>query len=96
MGKAEQGVGKAADKTSEAAGKAGGTLAGTSVTTRVKAAFTGEKLLQDTAIDVATTDRVVTLRGTVASDDAKVRAEDIAHSTEGMTRVVNELIVKKM
>ena len=95
VGKAEQGVGKAADKTSDAVGKVGDKMGDTSVTTRVKAAFSGEKLLQDTAIDVDTTDHVVTLRGTVASNAAKARAAEIAGGTEGVTRVVNQLVVKE-
>ena len=94
VGKAEQGVAKAADKTSDAVGRVGDKLSDTSVTTRVKAGFSGEKLLQDTTIDVETTDRVVTLRGTVASNAAKARAAAIAGGTEGVTRVVNQLVVK--
>jgi hyperosmotically inducible protein len=94
VGKAEQGVGKAADKTSEAVGKVGDRMGDTSVTTRVKAGFSGEKLLRDTAIDVETTDRVVTLRGTVGTNAAKARSGEIAGSTEGVTRVVNQLVVK--
>ena len=94
VGKAEQGVGKAADKTSDAVGKAGDKVNDTSVTTRVKAGLSGETLLQGTAIDVDTTDRVVTLRGTVYSNAARVRAGEIAGATEGVTRVVNQLVVK--
>jgi hyperosmotically inducible periplasmic protein len=94
VGKAEQGASKAADKTSEAVGKVGDKASDTSVTTRVKAGFSGEKLLQDTAIDVDTTDHVVTLRGTVASDAAKARAGEIARSIDGVTRVVNEIVVR--
>ena len=94
VGKAEQGVGKAADKTSDAVGKVGDKLSDTSVTTRVKAAFTGEKLLQGTAIDVATTDHVVTLKGTVGSTAAKARAEEIARGIDGVTRVINQLVVR--
>ena len=94
VGKAEQGVGKAADKTSDAVGKVGDKMSDTSVTTRVKAGFSGEKLLQDTAIDVDTTDHVVTLRGTVASNAAKARAAEIARSIDGVTRVVNQIVVR--
>jgi hyperosmotically inducible protein len=94
VGKAEQGAGKAADKTSDAIGKVGDKLGDTSITTRVKAGFSGEKLLQGTAIDVETTDHVVTLRGTVASNAAKARAAAITSSIEGVTRVVNQLVVK--
>jgi hyperosmotically inducible protein len=94
VGKAEEGVGKAADKTSDAVGTAGGKVSDTSVTTRVKAGFSDEKLLQNTAIDVDTSDHVVTLRGTVASDAAKGRAGEIARSTDGVTGVVNQIVVR--
>ena len=62
-----------------------------SVSTRVRAAFSGEGLLQDTAITVHTTDHVVTLSGIVATTAARVRAGEIALTTEGVTRVVNEI-----
>jgi hyperosmotically inducible protein len=94
VGKAEQGVGKAAEKTAESVGKAGDKVGDTSVTTRVKAGFSNEALLKETAIDVQTTDGVVTLRGTVGSDAAKARAAAIATGTDGVSRVVNLLIVK--
>jgi osmotically-inducible protein OsmY len=94
VGKAEEGVGKAADKTSDAVGTVGDKMSDLSVTTRVKAGFSGEKLLQDSAIDVDTKDHVVTLRGTVASNAAKARAEAIAAGTEGVTSVVNQLVVR--
>jgi hyperosmotically inducible protein len=83
VGKAEEGVGKVGDKSSD-----------TSITTRVKAGFSGEKLLRDSAIDVDTTNHVVTLKGTVASNAAKARAGEIARGIEGVTRVVNQLVVK--
>jgi osmotically-inducible protein OsmY len=37
---------------------------------------------------------VVTLKGTVVSDAARVRAVAVARSTEGVTRVVDQLVVK--
>ena len=95
VGKSEQAVGKAADKTSDAVGKVGDKMSDTSVTTLVKAGFSGQKLLEATAIDVDTTDHVVTLKGTVASNAAKARAEEIARSTDGVTRVVNQLVVSE-
>jgi len=95
VGKSEQGIGKAADKTSEAVGTVGEKMSDTSVTTRVKAAFSGEPLLQDTAIEVETTDHVVTLRGTVGSNAATARAAEIARSTDGVTRVFNQIVVRE-
>jgi hyperosmotically inducible protein len=95
VGKSEQGVGKAAGKTSDAVGKVGDKMSDTSVTTRVKADLSGEQLLRDSAIDVDTTNHVVTLRGTVASDAVKARAEEIARSADGVTRVVNLIVVRE-
>jgi osmotically-inducible protein OsmY len=94
VGKAEEGVGKAADKTAEAVGKAGDKIGDMSITTRVKGGFSGEKMLRDTAIDVDTTDHVVTLKGTVGSTAAKARAGEIARAIDGVTRVVNQLVVR--
>jgi len=92
--KTEEGVGKAADKTASAIGKTGDKLTDASITTRVKTSIAGERLLQNTAIDVDTTDHVVTLKGTVPSDAAKARAGSIASGTSGVTRVINQLVVK--
>jgi hyperosmotically inducible periplasmic protein len=95
VGKTEEGAAKAADKTSEALGKAGDKLSDAAVTTRIKTGFSGEKLLQDAAIDVDTTDHIVTLRGTVASNLAKARAVEIARGTESVTGVVDRMVVRQ-
>ena len=94
VGKTEEGVGKAAEKTSDAVGKAGDKMTDASVTTGVKTGLTGEPLLRESAIDVDTNDHVVTLKGTVASAAAKARAAAIAAETKGVTRVVNQLLVR--
>jgi len=94
VGATAKGVGKAADKTADAMDKTGNTLSDTAVTSSVKSGFSGEPLLKDTAIDVHTSDRVVTLKGTVGSSAAKARAEEIATRTKGVARVVNELVVE--
>jgi osmotically-inducible protein OsmY len=46
------------------------------------------------AIDVDTVQNVVTLRGTVATEDARKQAERIARQTEGVKEVKNDLTVK--
>jgi len=94
VGKTEEGVGKAADKTSDAVGKAGEKMTDASVTTGVKTGLSGEPLLRDSAIDVDTHDHVVTLKGTVATAAAKARAAAIAADTKGVTRVVDQLVVR--
>ena len=50
--------------------------------------------MRDTAVHVDTTDHVVTLKGTVASREAMKQAGVIAARVEGVTRVVNELVMK--
>ena len=64
------------------------------ITTKLKAKFSDEKLLKDSKITVETSDRVVTLQGTVSTDAAKRRAVTIANGTEGVLRVVDKLVVK--
>ena len=64
------------------------------ITTKVSTAFVDESVLKGSDIDVDTDDRVVTLKGTVRSDAAKARAAAIAGGTEGVARVVNQLVVE--
>ena len=94
VGATEKGVGKAAEKTSEGIGKAGEKMTDASITTGVKTELTGEPLLKESAIDVDTSNQVVTLRGTVPSDAAKARAATVASNAKGVARVVNELVVR--
>jgi len=92
--KAKEGVGKAAEKTGEAIGTAGDKMSEAGISTRVKTGLAKDAILKDISIDVETKGRVVTLRGTVPSAAAKTKAEEIAARTEGVTRVVNELVVR--
>lgn len=84
------------NKTSEAAQNlnksAGPAINDATITTRIKA-----KLLADsiTGTTVDTTDGVVTLTGSVGSDEQKAKAEKHARETEGVKNVKNELVVKK-
>jgi len=94
VGKTERGVARAADKTSDAADKVSEKSSDAAITSGVKAAFYDETLLQSTAIDIRTTDQVVTLRGTVRSYPAKARAEELARKTKNVVGVVNELVVQ--
>jgi osmotically-inducible protein OsmY len=92
--KSEEGVGKAVDKTSEAVSKAGGKVNDTAITSKVKTDLAADKGLKDSAIDVQTTNHVVTLRGSVPTEDAKARAGTLAAKADGVTRVDNELVVR--
>jgi len=84
----------AADKTREVVSSTGEAITDGWITTKIKAKFADDKLLKDSHIDIDTTDRVVTLKGTVASSETKKRAGMIANGTEGVARVVDEVTVK--
>ena len=64
------------------------------ITGKLKAKFADERVLKGSHIDVDTRNSAVTLKGTVGSAAAKVRAEEIAAGTEGVSSVVNQLTVK--
>jgi len=95
--KAKAGTGaaveKALDATKDAASAAGDAVTDTWITTKVKAKFADEKILNGANIKVETTDHLVTLTGTVPSAAAKTRAGEIARGTEKVTRVVDNLTV---
>ena len=87
-------AGATATKTKEVAATTGEVINDSWITTKLKTKFFDETLLKDSDIHVETNDRVVTLTGTVASSAAKARAAAIGSGTEGVTRVVNQLVVK--
>jgi osmotically-inducible protein OsmY len=64
------------------------------ITATTSAKFVDDTLLDGSEIDVDTNDGVVTLNGTVRSVGGRARAEALARSTEGVTEVVNQLVVK--
>ena len=66
-----------------------------SITAKVKTALIAAPDLKGLAIDVDTVQNVVTLNGTVPSDDVRSRAERIAKEVEGVKEVKNFLLVHK-
>ena len=83
-----------AQKTADVASASGAVVNDGWITAKVKTKFADESVLNGRDINVDTFDRVVTLKGTVLSEAAKVRAEVIASGSEGVARVLNELVVK--
>lgn len=81
-------------KTKKAVSVTGGAISDSWITTKIKTKLFDEALLKDSDIDVTTTDRVVTLTGTVATPAARARAASVAKGSEGVARVVNHLAVK--
>jgi hyperosmotically inducible periplasmic protein len=85
---------KVADTTANASAKVAMAADDTAITAQVKAALIAEPGLKSTAIDVDTKDATVTLSGTVASNELRDRAKQIASSTNGVKNVVDNLVVK--
>ena len=92
--KAKEIAGAVGSKTKEAVSTTGEVITDGWITTKVSGKFVDETVLKGSSINVDTNDRVVTLKGTVGSDAAKVRAAAIARGTEGVRGVVNQLVVK--
>ena len=96
---------KTADKTREVAGDiaetskdvaaaTGAAVTDSWVTAKLKAKFADETHLKGSDIDVDTASRIVTLKGSVPSAAARAKAAEIAIGTDGVTRVVNQLVVR--
>src|SRR3954471_23104905 len=85
---------KTGEKTKDVAGTTGEVITDSWITTKIKADFINEDALKDSDINVDTNNHgVVTLKGTVATAAGKARAEEIAKTTKGVTRVVNTLTI---
>lgn len=87
-----------ADKTLTERTKAGLSKTGQKIddawiTTKVKWFIMRDDLLDNSEVNVDTRSNVVTLKGTVTSEAARVRAQTLAKQTEGVARVVDELTV---
>jgi hyperosmotically inducible periplasmic protein len=91
--KTGEAVGTAAHETKNAAKKTGEVASDSWITTKVKAKFVGEDALKHSHISVSTTDNVVTLTGTVASEAGRERAIAIVKATDGVKDVVDKLTI---
>jgi hyperosmotically inducible protein len=84
----------AADKVAEVAKTTGEAVSDGWITTKLKAKFADEVVLNGSDITVDTKDHAVTLSGSVLSPQAKTRAVEIANGTEGVRLVVSHIVVK--
>jgi hyperosmotically inducible protein len=91
---ARAGAEKVAEKTKEVAVATSAAVTDGWITAKLKAKFADETMLNGSSINVDTTDHVVTVSGAVLSGAAKTRAVEIADGSEGVKRVVNQLVVK--
>ena len=69
------------------------TLADTAITTKLKAEFLTDDTVRKGDISVNTNNGVVTLSGTVRSEEARKRAVDLARGQDGVMRVADKLTV---
>lgn len=84
-----------ADRLKAGLNKTGDKITDAWITTKVKWFFVGDDLLKGSDIDVDTKDHVVTLKGTVKSAAGRTRAVALASDTEGVRRVIDELIIAR-
>jgi hyperosmotically inducible protein len=68
----------------------------TSLTAKIKAKMALDDLVKARAIDVTTSGSTVTLRGSVQSAAERDRAVSLARETEGVTKVNDELQVRRV
>ena len=85
---------KAGDKMANTAEKTGDKVDDAALTAKVKTALMAEPGLRSLAIDVDTRDNIVTLNGTVDSQEKKQRAMQVAQGVEGVKSVSDNLVVK--
>ena len=85
---------KITDKGKEIVSSTGEAITDGWITTKIKAKFADDKTLKDSNVTVETKEKVVTLKGTVSVDATKKQAVAIANGTEGVQRVVDEIVVK--
>ena len=86
---------KAAQETSDAANKLESAVTEGALTAKIKSKMVLDDLVKARSIKVTTTGSVVTLSGTVGSAAERERAVRIAKETDGVTRVVDQLEVRK-
>jgi hyperosmotically inducible protein len=84
---------KAGEKTKDAAKDVGANITDGWITTKVKTDFVNEDALKGSDINVDTNNHIVTLKGTVASEAGRDRAVQIAKTTKGVSRVVDQLTI---
>ncbi|HVG71237.1 MAG TPA: BON domain-containing protein [Vicinamibacterales bacterium] len=86
---------EAGEFASKAADKASGTFSDAALTAKIKSKMALDDHVKARAIDIDTSGGVATLSGVVASSDERKRALQLARDTEGITKVVDELEVRR-
>ena len=84
---------QAGEKIGNAADKAGVAIDDTEITTKIKAAFMAESGLKTLQISVDTVKGVVTLSGSVDTQQHSDTAKAMASAVSGVNSVKNELVI---
>ena len=82
------------EKTAIAASRVGDSIAEGSLTAKIKAKMVLDDLVKARTIDVTTDGTVVTVAGTVHSQQERDRAIALARETDGVTKVVDQLTIR--
>jgi osmotically-inducible protein OsmY len=85
-----------ADRLKAGLTKTGEAITDAWITTKVKWFFLGADELDGSDINVDTRDNVVTLKGTVKTQAGKQKANQLARDTDGVTKVVDQLVIKNV
>jgi osmotically-inducible protein OsmY len=91
--KTEHAASTVGEKTKDAASATGEAITDGYITTALHAKFIDEASLKGSDINVDTNNHVVTLKGTVMTAAGKARAEEIARTSKGVNRVINQLVI---
>ena len=84
---------KGVDKTKQALSKTGEVITDAWISSRIKTKFMGDEGLRASAINVDSSDHVVTLSGAVSNAAARAKALSMAKGVEGVDRVIDKLTV---
>ena len=83
------------ERAAKAVATAGASLDEGRLTAKIKAKMVLDDLVKARAIDVTTTGSTVTLSGTVHSKAEQARAVALAKETDGVTQVMDRLVVRQ-
>jgi osmotically-inducible protein OsmY len=86
---------RAADTASDTAGKLGDTMSDVALTAKIKSKMALDDHVKARTIDVHTSGGVATVSGVVASKDERKHALQLARDTNGITRVVDKLEIRR-
>ena len=86
---------RAASKATDVSAKFGGTVSEGALTAKIKSKMALDDYIEAGSINVDTSGTTVTLTGDVRSADERERALRLARETEGVTKVIDKLRIRK-